>query len=120
MHSGAVQPISGLATTRGVQHTADGRPGSADRFNKDYNYPYTFLNDEPFSDEFKKYTSGVASGPCTYGTIDPMDWNDPDWIDQDKAREAREGMEKAGVIYGGSVPYRWALPSAFASPGRAS
>lgn len=25
-----------------------------DRFNKKYNYPWVFLNDEPFSDEFKK------------------------------------------------------------------
>lgn len=25
-----------------------------DRFNKEYKYPYVFLNEEPFSDEFKK------------------------------------------------------------------
>jgi hypothetical protein len=25
-----------------------------DRFNKKYNYPYVFLNEEAFSDEFKK------------------------------------------------------------------
>ena len=24
-----------------------------DRFNKKFNYPYVFLNEEPFSDEFK-------------------------------------------------------------------
>jgi alpha 1,2-mannosyltransferase len=24
-----------------------------DRFNKKYNYPYVFLNEEPFTDEFK-------------------------------------------------------------------
>ena len=64
------------------------------------------MNDEPFSDEFKKYTSGVASGPCSYGLVEAEDWQDPVWIDQDKAKTAREGMEKAGVIYGGSVPYR--------------
>lgn len=25
-----------------------------DRFNKNYNYPWVFLNDEPFTEEFKK------------------------------------------------------------------
>lgn len=26
-----------------------------DRFNRRYNYPYVFLNDEEFTDEFKEY-----------------------------------------------------------------
>ena len=26
-----------------------------DRFNRDYRYPYVFLNDEPFSDDFKRF-----------------------------------------------------------------
>ena len=25
-----------------------------DRFNKKYNYPYVFLNEEPFSEQFKQ------------------------------------------------------------------
>jgi alpha 1,2-mannosyltransferase len=25
-----------------------------DRFNRNFNYPWVFLNDEPFSDEFKR------------------------------------------------------------------
>lgn len=25
-----------------------------DRFNKEFQYPYVFLNEEPFSDEFKE------------------------------------------------------------------
>ena len=28
-----------------------------DRFNHKYNYPWTFLNEEPFTDDFKKYAS---------------------------------------------------------------
>lgn len=78
-----------------------------DRFNHKFHYPYTFLNDEPFSDEFKKYTSGIASGPCSYGLIAPEEWNEPKWINQTQATEARDGMVKAGVIYGGSIPYRY-------------
>lgn len=29
-------------------------PRTEDRFNKEFKYPYVFLNEEPFSDEFKK------------------------------------------------------------------
>lgn len=79
----------------------------ADRFNHKYNYPYVFINDEPFSDEFKKHTSGIASGVCTYGVIPSSEWNDqPSWIDQEKAKSSREAMEAANVIYGGSLTYR--------------
>jgi hypothetical protein len=31
-----------------------------DRFNHEYHYPYVFLNDVPFSDEFKEYVQGLA------------------------------------------------------------
>lgn len=80
---------------------------SADRFNRKYHYPYVFLNDEEFSDDFKKYTSGVASAPCTYGLIPHEQWGDnPAWIDEEKAAGLREQMEKANVIYGGSLSYR--------------
>jgi Glycolipid 2-alpha-mannosyltransferase len=33
-------------------------------------------------------------------------WSIPSWIDEEKARLAREEMEKNNVIYGGSLPYR--------------
>ena len=37
-----------------------------DRFNRDYHYPYVFLNDEPFTDEFKRFVQQSffsSSGP---------------------------------------------------------
>ncbi|ORY87380.1 glycosyl transferase, partial [Leucosporidium creatinivorum] len=78
------------------------------RFNgKGYHYPYVFLNDEPFSEEFKKHTSGIASGVCSYGTIPRAQWKDHgDWIDEEKAGKTREEMKAKGVIYGDSVSYR--------------
>lgn len=78
-----------------------------DRFNRKYNYPYTFINDVPFTDEFKKRTSALASGPCTYGLIPDSEWSDQGaWIDQDQASAARDAMVAKDVIYGGSVSYR--------------
>lgn len=31
-----------------------------DRFNRNFNYPWVFLNDEPFSDEFKRCVVGFS------------------------------------------------------------
>lgn len=30
-----------------------------DKFNRKYKYPWTFLNEEPFSDDFKKYVAAI-------------------------------------------------------------
>ncbi|KAJ1910098.1 alpha 1,2-mannosyltransferase 2.4.1 [Tieghemiomyces parasiticus] len=75
-----------------------------DRFNKDYNYPYVFLNNEPFSDEFKQLTSSMASGNTSYGLIPKEHWGYPPWISQQKAAETREKMKD--IIYGSSESYR--------------
>lgn len=77
-----------------------------DRFNKKFNYPWIFLNNEPFDDTFKRYTTGLASGETFYGVLNETMWGYPDWIDQEKARETRETMAQQGVIYGGSESYR--------------
>ncbi|TFL05206.1 glycosyltransferase family 15 protein [Pterulicium gracile] len=77
-----------------------------DRFNKKFGYPYTFLNDEPFSDEFKNRVSNIISSDVEFGLIPKEHWVQPDWIDEDKATKGREQMKADKVIYGGSVSYR--------------
>jgi len=77
-----------------------------DRLNKKYNYPYVFLNEEPFSDEFKDRIRNIVSGPVEFGLIPKDHWYQPDWIDEAKATKSREDMVRNKVIYGGSVPYR--------------
>lgn len=70
-------------------------------------YPYVFLNDKPFDDKFKEVTKGIVSGETYYGLIPEEEWGKhPSWIDEDKAKAAREQMAKNNVIYGDSVPYR--------------
>lgn len=77
-----------------------------DRFNHWAKYDYVFLNEEDFSDEFKRYTQSMTKAKCYYGKIDPEHWYQPEWIDEDKASKAREEMIRKKVIYGHSVPYR--------------
>ena len=33
-------------------------------------------------------------------------WSLPEWIDEERAKKAREDMEQRNIIYGGSLPYR--------------
>ncbi|KAI0062270.1 glycosyltransferase family 15 protein [Artomyces pyxidatus] len=77
-----------------------------DRFNKQFRYPYTFLNEEPFTDKFKETITELTNAPVEFGLIPREHWYQPDWIDEAKASAAREDMVKNNVIYGGSLPYR--------------
>lgn len=37
-------------------------------WNNKFNYPWTFFNDVPFSEEFKKKTRAATKAECRYGT----------------------------------------------------
>lgn len=77
-----------------------------DRFNRNYHYDWVFLNDEPFSDEFKNTVNALTSGTAKFGLIPKEHWSYPEWIDKEKAALAREEMARKKIIYGGSEPYR--------------
>ncbi|KAJ7065565.1 glycosyltransferase family 15 protein [Mycena amicta] len=77
-----------------------------DKFNKRFGYPYVFLNEENFTDEFKRSVSAITSSKVEFGLIPHDHWFQPDWIDEEKARKNRDWMVEHDVIYGGSVPYR--------------
>lgn len=77
-----------------------------DRFNHQFHYPWVFLNDEPFTDDFKTRVSNVISGPVEFGVIPHAHWNQPEWVDEEKATAGRNKMVQDNIIYGGSVSYR--------------
>ncbi|KAJ1932738.1 alpha 1,2-mannosyltransferase 2.4.1, partial [Linderina macrospora] len=77
-----------------------------DRINRKYHYPYVFLNNEPFSDEFKDKISKVITGEAEFGLIPNEHWSYPEWINQTKAAEVRKDMTERRIIYGGSESYR--------------
>ncbi|KAI0824385.1 glycosyltransferase family 15 protein [Trametes gibbosa] len=77
-----------------------------DRFNRKFGYPWVFLNEEPFSDEFKTRVSNVINGEVTFGQIEHDHWFQPDWIDEEKATAGRDKMVQDNIIYGGSKSYR--------------
>lgn len=77
-----------------------------DRFNKNYHYDWTFLNDVEFSKEFKDEVTKFVSGTARFGVIPNEHWSYPDFIDQDKAKAGREKMKEEKIIYGESESYR--------------
>ncbi|KAH8927267.1 glycosyltransferase family 15 protein [Atractiella rhizophila] len=77
-----------------------------ERFNRKAGYPWVFMNEVPFTEEFKEGVQKMTRSVCYFAQIPPEHWSYPDFIDQDKAREERKKMEEENVIYGGSESYR--------------
>ncbi|TFK33267.1 glycosyltransferase family 15 protein [Crucibulum laeve] len=76
------------------------------RFNHRFQYPYVFLNELEFTEDFKSMVKSVTNATVEFGIIPSDHWNQPDWIDEVQASQARKAMAEDGVKYGGSVAYR--------------
>ncbi|CAJ0845606.1 13003_t:CDS:2 [Entrophospora sp. SA101] len=76
-------------------------------WNNKYNYPYVFLNDDDFTEEFIQGTSSMMpKSTVKYGRIPKEHWSYPEWINQTRAAENRELSAQRHIIYGGSESYR--------------
>ncbi|GAB5590245.1 hypothetical protein Unana1_05145 [Umbelopsis nana] len=78
-----------------------------EKFNKNFNYPYVFLNNDPFTEEFKDaMTAAAPHASMEFGEIPKQYWSYPSWVNQTKAAECRQRMDAEGIYYGGSESYR--------------
>ncbi|KAJ3860533.1 glycosyltransferase family 15 protein [Lentinula novae-zelandiae] len=66
------------------------------RFNHKYLYPWVFLNDEEFTNEFKGRVMLETNAKVYFGLIPKENW----------AEESRKRLTEQKVIYGGSSSYR--------------
>lgn len=77
------------------------------KFNNKYRYPYTFLNDEEFTDDFKK--SIINTLPpnriVNFGLIEGEEWAMPDHIDRQRFEETNQILEDGGVRYSKKESY---------------
>lgn len=89
--------LSGIASTLKIFE---------EKFNSKFSYPYIFLNDEDFSDEFRRGVSEVITSGAhiEFGKVPRDHWDYPNWIDLKRAAETRERMKN--IIYGASESYR--------------
>ncbi|KAF7355951.1 Glycosyltransferase family 15 protein [Mycena venus] len=74
------------------------------KFNHKFGYPYVFLNEVPFTEEFKKEVSALTTASVKFGLIPHEHWFQPDWIDEARASAVRHRM--GPILYGDSVSYR--------------
>ncbi|KXN65527.1 glycosyltransferase family 15 protein [Conidiobolus coronatus NRRL 28638] len=73
------------------------------KFNKNYNYPYVFLNDKNFTQEFKDTIKKHTDAEVKFGFVPQEHWSIPSWIDQPKMREI---WDKLDYPHGKSESYR--------------
>lgn len=76
------------------------------RFNHKFNYPYVFLNDVEFTQDFKDLTSSLTNAETNYGIIPKEHWSYPQWIDVEKADRLRKKMGEDNILYGDNLSYR--------------
>ncbi|KAJ1720015.1 hypothetical protein LPJ53_005307 [Coemansia erecta] len=60
-----------------------------DRFNHKHNYPYVFVNDVPFTDEFMQGVRDLTHAHVEFGLLDEHSWGIPQWIDQERYAETK-------------------------------
>ncbi|CAF9936680.1 MAG: hypothetical protein ALECFALPRED_006949 [Alectoria fallacina] len=80
-------------------------------WNSKFNYPWTFFNDVPFSEDFKRLTQMETKAKCNYELIPKEHWAVPSWINSDLFDESAKMLEEQEVQYGPMVSYhqmcRW-------------
>ncbi|KIY66469.1 glycosyltransferase family 15 protein [Cylindrobasidium torrendii FP15055 ss-10] len=76
------------------------------RFNREHGYPWTFLNEVEFTEEFKSRVKNATSAHVSFGLIPDEHWSQPNWIDEVMATKGRKKMAQAKIIYADNVPYR--------------
>jgi mannosyltransferase len=73
-------------------------------FNYKFNYPWTFFNDEPFTEHFKQEARRATGANCSFVTIDSEDWLEPKWIDKEKAKKDNEELASKHRVQYAEMP----------------
>lgn len=68
-------------------------------FNSKFNYPYTFINDQPFSDRFKKRMAKFTKAKINFVTIPAELWDKPSSIDGERETAAMDVMKDHNIAY---------------------
>ncbi|ESZ96247.1 glycosyltransferase family 15 protein [Sclerotinia borealis F-4128] len=80
-------------------------------WNHKFNYPWTFFNDVPFTEEFKRRTSAETSAECKYELIPKEHWDIPSWIDKELFEESAKILKENDIQYASMASYhqmcRW-------------
>ncbi|KAI9310244.1 nucleotide-diphospho-sugar transferase [Dichotomocladium elegans] len=71
-----------------------------DKFNKNFKYPYVFLNEEPFTEAFKSAMRAASPyADMQFGLVPHEHWSYPSHVNETYAAQCRERMKEEGVLY---------------------
>ncbi|KAH3667034.1 hypothetical protein WICMUC_005381 [Wickerhamomyces mucosus] len=75
-------------------------------FNDKFHYPYTFLNDQPFTENFKSsILKEIPGSQVHFAEISSSEWDKPSFIDEKLETRGIKELEEVGVGYAGKLSY---------------
>lgn len=94
-----------LARNQELQGVIESLKSIERHFNRWFHYPYVFLNDGEFTEEFMSGVQNYTSGKTEFGRINSTMWGFPDWVDHEVAKEGIRKQGDAVIMYGGMESY---------------
>ncbi|KAK6202935.1 uncharacterized protein RJT21DRAFT_119041 [Scheffersomyces amazonensis] len=94
-----------LARNSEVENVVKSMKSLERHFNQWYNYPWIFLNDEEFNDNFKQTVSKYTASKIEFGTIPADKWNFNPNINKEEFNEYINGQGDRGIMYGNLESY---------------
>ncbi|KAI1846777.1 hypothetical protein JX265_004746 [Neoarthrinium moseri] len=74
-------------------------------FNRWFNYPIVFMNDEPWSQKFIDVLNKTSRGLATFEVIPQKTWTFPEWMNEGAAKQAIKEQGEQGLPHAGSEGY---------------
>ena len=74
-------------------------------FNQWYNYPWVFLNNEEFTEEFKETVQMYTSSEVEFGSIPEKEWEFNESVDTDEFKESVDSQGDRTILYGNLPSY---------------
>ncbi|KAI1660028.1 glycosyltransferase family 15 protein [Daldinia decipiens] len=75
------------------------------QFNRWFNYPYVFLNDEKWDPNFIEVLNKTARGLATFDVIPQTQWTFPEGVDIDAAKQNIKEQGERGIPHAGEEGY---------------
>lgn len=72
-------------------------------WNHKFNYPWTFFNDKPFTEDFKKRTRAATKAEVRYELVPAEHWDVPSWINEDLYQVCIPLAGAEGTVHGEEV-----------------
>lgn len=98
-----------LARNRDIAGVEQSMRSLEAQFNSKYNYPWVFLNEEPFTEDFQQRVSALTGAKVEFGLIPHDNWFQPEWIDEERVQNGKDELKKIvkpEIPYANSTSYR--------------